>query len=368
VRAQAPGPRDRAGAARAPARLFVAAALLSAVAPAAVLPAAVARAEEVPGPTVQCEITDPALAELSGLVVGADGTVLAINDGGEQVDVYVVDPGCQVVDVHTAAVDPYDPEDLAVGPDGTVWLSDTGDNNRIRETVALIALRPDGSTAVHRLVYPDGPRDAEALLVAPDGTPYIVTKEFLGASDVYRPVAGLEEAGTVGLVQVASVDVTLTGTQGGPVGRAGQLMITGGAVAADGHALALRTYTDAYVYPLTGSDVPAALGAEPIRIALPPSPQGEAISFSADGSSLVVASELLPSALTVVPVPAATAPASAVATDAEDGSFTDLLTESEDGVSPLTAGLMAAAVATVLLWLAGRLRRRRTPPGGPTRT
>ena len=34
--------------------------------------------------------------------------------------------------MHTAAVDPYDPEDLAVAADGTVWLADTGDNNAIR--------------------------------------------------------------------------------------------------------------------------------------------------------------------------------------------------------------------------------------------
>ena len=53
---------------------------------------------------------------------------------------FVVDAACQVTTVHEAAVDPYDPEDLAVGPDGTVWLADTGDNNAVRETVALIAL------------------------------------------------------------------------------------------------------------------------------------------------------------------------------------------------------------------------------------
>ncbi len=359
MRAQARCCRDRARAAR---RLIGVAALtlVPLAAPGA------ASAEEAPPATVQCEITDPGLPELSGLVVGADGTMLAINDGGDQVAVHVVDAGCQVTGVHTADVDPYDPEDLAVGSDGTLWLADTGDNNAARETVALIALRPDGSTTVYRLTYPDGARDAEALLLAPDGTPYLVTKEVLGSSDVFRPVAALEAAGTVGLVEVGSVDLTLTGTPGGPVGRAGQLLVTGGAVAADGHALALRTYTDAYVWPLAGSDVAAALAAEPVRIALPDSPQGEAISFSADGASLVVASEGLPSAVTVVPVPTGTVPAGA--TGAPDGSLTDVLTETEEGVSPVTAGVMAAVVATVVLWLLGRARRRGSPPGGTPRT
>ena len=68
-------------------------------------------------------------------------------------------------------------------------------------TVALIALRPDGSTSIYRLTYPDGPHDAEALLLAPDGTPYVVTKEVLGASGVYRPAAALVDGGTVALAR-----------------------------------------------------------------------------------------------------------------------------------------------------------------------
>ena len=83
--------------------------------------------------------------------------------------------------------------------------------------MALLALRPDGTTGVYRLSYPDGPHDAEALLLAPDGTPYLVTKEVLGASKVYRPASALVDGGTVALAEVAAVNVTLTGTPGGPV-------------------------------------------------------------------------------------------------------------------------------------------------------
>jgi hypothetical protein len=305
-------------------------------------------------PTVQCSITDPRLAELSGLVAVGD-RVLAMNDGGDQLAVYLLDPACQVIDVHTAAVDPYDPEDMAVSADGTVWLADTGDNNATRTTIALHALRPDGSTGIFRLTYPDGPHDAEALLLAPDGTPYVVTKEVLGASGVYSPTAALIDGGTVALAKVAGVNMTLTGTDGGPVGRAGQLLVTGGAVAADGRHLALRTYTDAYVWPLAGSDVVGALGAAPVRIPLPDSPQGEAISFSADSLDLLVASEGLPSDLTRIPLtPAVTAATEPTAEGAVPG-WTDL---SRSGLSPWTSALIAASVATVVVWIGGRLRRR----------
>jgi len=258
--------------------------------------------------------------------------------------------------VHTAGVDPYDPEDLAVAADGTVWLADAGDNDAIRTTVALIALRPDGSTSVFRLTYPDGPHDAEALLMAPDGTPYLVTKEILGASGVYRPAGPLVDGGTVAMAKVAAVNVTFTGTAGGPVGQAGQLLVTGGAVARDGTAVALRTYTDAYVWPLTGSDVPAALAAAPVRIPLPDSPQGEAISFSADNRNLVVASEGLPSDVTVVPLAAETVAAMTSQAAGPAPSLTDL---SRSGLSPITNGLIAASVAAVIVWIGGKLGRRR---------
>jgi hypothetical protein len=157
--------------------------------------------------------------------------------------------------------------------------------------------------------------------------------------------------------KVASVNMTLTGTPGGPVGRAGQLMITGGAVAADGSRLALRTYTDAYVWPLTGSDVVTALAGESVRIALPESPQGEAISFTADHTSLIVASEGLPSALTVVPLPAGTAQAASPPAQGQVPSFADLA-NSSSGLSPITAAVIAAAVATVAVWVGGLFRRR----------
>jgi hypothetical protein len=269
--------------------------------------------------------------------------------------VHLLDGACQIVDVHTAAIDPYDPEDLAVGADETVWVADTGDNNANRATVALLALRPDGSHSVYRLTYPDGPHDAEALLLAPDGTPYIVTKEILGASSVFRPEAALVDGGTVALVQVAGVGITLTGTPGGPVGQAGQLLVTGGAVSADGRHVALRTYTDAYVWPLTGSDIPAALAGQPERIPLPESPQGEAISFSADSAALVVGSEGLPSDVTVVPLTAVAIAAAPPPVDGAVPSFADL---TSSGLSPISSALIAAAVATVVVWISGKVRRR----------
>jgi hypothetical protein len=328
-----------------------AAVVLGSALPAAAEEAGAAAAPNSPAPVTRCQVSDPRLTEISGLVDVGDRT-LVINDGGDQLAVYALDARCAVVDVHTVPVDPYDPEDMAVGTDGTVWLADTGDNTHSRSTVALHALRPDGSASLFRLRYPDGPHDSETLLLAPDGTPYLVTKEVLGASGVYRPSAPLAEGVVTPLERVAAVNFTHTGTEGGPVGRAGQLMATGGAVSRDGTMIALRTYTDAYVWPLSNSDVATALAGTPVRIALPPAPQGEAISFSADDRQLVVAGEGLPGDVTLVPAGAALEPVAAAAASAS-------ATPSDSGPPAFTAGLIAAAVATAVVWIGGLLIRRR---------
>lgn len=252
-------------------------------------PAAVAVPE---APVAQCVITDPRLSELSGLAADSDHWY-AVNDGGTSATVYVVGKDCQVQSEINGPTDPYDVEDLARSADGTFWLSDTGDNDGDRATIALISLTPSGESAVHRLTYPDGPRDAEAVLLDGAGVPYVVTKSPLGTAEVFRPAGPLASPGPTPLELVASVRLSSTDTPGGPVpGAVGSVMVTGGAATEDGSVVALRTYTDAYVFAVEDGDVAAALSTKPVRVPLPNEAQGEAIAFQPDGS-LVSASELV---------------------------------------------------------------------------
>ena len=163
--------------------------------------------------------------------------------------------------MHTAAVDPYDPEDLAVAADGTVWLADTGDNRRTRATVALIALRPTAPTGIYRLTYPDGPHDAEALLLAPDGTPYVVTKEILGASGVYRPAAHWSTAGRWRWQgRRRSTLHVHRHRRAARSGRPASCWSPGERSPATAAPSPCARYTDAYVWPLSGSDVAGRAG------------------------------------------------------------------------------------------------------------
>ncbi len=220
----------------------------------------------------------------------ADG-VWAMGDGGRSVAVHRLDPSssggdCAIVETRTADVDPYDAEDLALGPDGAMWVADIGDNERARDTVAVIVLPSDGEARLHRFTYPDGPHDAEALLVDASGVPYVITKEVGSPAGVYRTAAPPWGEGPIPLALVAQVSLPVSETEGGPIGGLGSRTVTGAGATTDGRVVALRTYTDAWLFPVPDGDLAAALTSVPMQVPLPDEPQGEAVAFEADGTLL----------------------------------------------------------------------------------
>lgn len=336
--------------------------------PAPALPAEAAPGPSYGEPRTACRVTDERLTEVSGIAVAGDLTYV-VNDGGTTLQVFVLDAGCQVVDLRSAPVDPYDVEDLALAADGTLWLADIGDNGQDRGTVALHALRPDGRAELYRMTYPDGAHDAEALLLDPAGVPYLITKDLFGRSGVYRPTGPLTVPGPTPLHRVADIELSTTGTVGGPVGALGQLLVTGAAMSADGRLAVIRTYTDAYLYVVPDGDLPAGLRGTPVRIALPPAPQGEAIAFGA-GSDLVLASEGVPFDLTVLPAaPGRTAPpgngASADRTGSDPAPAAEATGPRWPGVG-MVGAVAGAGAATLLLFLVAA-RSRRRPTGTASR-
>lgn len=305
--------------------------------------------------TVACTVSDPRIAESSGLVV--DGSrLLTVNDGGDSLQVFVLDASCQVTSVVSASIDPYDVEDLARAADGTLWLADVGDNGLDRSTVAMEALRKDGQAVLFRFSYPDGPHDAEALLLDSAGRPFIVTKDPIGRAGIYTPAAPPSPSAPTALDRVGDFRLTPTGSPGGPIGAIGQVTVTGAAVSPDGALVAVRTYTDAYVYAVPDGDVVAALAGTPVRVRLPASPQGEAIAFGANGRDLVVTSEGSPFPVTVLPaVPAAVATSGPAG--AETRSSPGASRDSASGNSTATDLLVAGVLAAVIVGVLG-LRRR----------
>lgn len=322
----------------------------------AALPVPAAAATEAP--RTLCTIRDPRITESSGLAA-AGGELYTVNDGGSRLRVFVLDRACRVTRTVDNPLDPYDVEDLARAADGSFWLADTGDNGLDRATVALERLRPDGTATLFRLAYPDGPHDAEAILLDRTGRPYVVTKEPLG-STVYTPAGTLSAGRTTTLREVARIGLGPTGTAGGPVGTASQLLVTGGSVSADGHLLVLRTYTDAYVWSAPDGDLEAALKeGDRRRIPLPATAQGEGIAFSPDGRSLLTSTEGVPGAVHEVPlgdVARRTGTPSGTASPAPEGVAG---TDSRPAGRLLLPIAAFAGVGVLLAWLVRRSRRAR---------
>lgn len=307
-----------------------------------VLGAAVAVA---PAPEPLLHLRDPALVESSGLAASMrhDGLLWTHADGGTTAQVRAVDgSGSTVAVVTLRGIDPYDPEALApsLDRDGTprLWLGDIGDNAEERDDISVFSFDEppvvgDQTVAAEwfRLRYPDGPHDAEALLVHPrTGTLFVVTKA-LGTAGVYRAPRQLvaASAGVNELERVADAP----------------LLVTDGAFLPDGRVL-LRTYTSVFLLDRSWRQLATE--------ELPAQPQGE--SLAVDGDRVLVGSEGEGSAVYAVPIPAAAErPVPRAEESPRDPSGVG---EPRASRQRLVGGLVVAAVALALLTVVRAWARR----------
>ena len=261
-------------------------------------------------------IDDPNVDESSGLVASRrnPGLYWTHNDSGDGPFLYCVDSqahGCGVWQVTGAAA--FDWEDIAAGPGPVpgapyLYVGDIGDN--IDQRTEIVVYRVPDPTVNRglpvptkaapaataraeelRLRYPDGARNAEALLIHPvTGDLYVVSKEPQGAN-VYKAAAPVDPSKLTTLIKVATVQLGS--------GLAGPELVTGGDISPDGRRVALCTYTRAYEYQVAGGQGPfdAVWSTTPTPLALGFRPQGEAIAYRLDGRALLTTSEIYPSAL-----------------------------------------------------------------------
>lgn len=255
--------------------------------------------EAAPAGQKVCTITDDRLVELSGMVATADGFVV-INDSSDLASrkkIFFLDRRCAVTVARSySGGGPRDPEDAGLAPDGTtLYIADIGDNDKSRSTVVLWTMPVSNSQppVLHRLTYPDGKHDAEALLFNGDGSPIIVTREA-GKAGLYSPTAPLRPGTTEGVPmrKLGEVKWPKTPTTNSFLGPLAQVVITGGATAPDGSRVLLRTYADAFEWDVSNGDVVAALThGKPRFTPLPGEPRGESITYSPDGTSFLTVSE-----------------------------------------------------------------------------
>lgn len=249
--------------------------------------AAVCAARPVPG---RQRLAEPELNELSG-IVALDSGLWAHNDSGDEARVFRLDEaGATRAVVRLEGVQAFDWEDMTgAGPAaGELFVGDIGDNEGIRNEVTVLRFAvpepppvgevtiPAGDIQTITLRYPDGPRDAETLLVDPATRDIVIVhKRFGGASEVYQaPEAdwadGEAELERIGIVDVG--DTPLDATTAGDVG-------------ADGQVVALRTYAAVLVFPRDEDQslAEALVENEPCDAPTRLEVQGEAITFTQEG-------------------------------------------------------------------------------------
>jgi hypothetical protein len=235
--------------------------------------------------------TVAALPEGSGVVVSrrSPGRLWAHNDSGQPV-LIALDAGGKVVgQVRVSGAQVEDWEALSIGPcrAGTcIFIGDIGDNDAERRRVTIYRVpEPAGVTgsvaaeALHA-AYPDGPQNAETLLVTPAGELYIVTKGDTGQVTIYRMPPNATPGATVTLQRVGA---PRPGNRSAKAAR-----LTDGAISPSGAWIALRTTGAARLYQtealLAGDWREAAY----VDLSSLREPQGEGIAFGDETTIYVV--------------------------------------------------------------------------------
>lgn len=323
----------------------------------AVHPVAPAAADDDATPAVR--LADPRITESSGLATSLrhPGVVWTHNDSGDSARLFAVDlaSGSTLATVRLTGAPARDWEAVAAvrEADGTpvLWVGDIGDNSggwpfvrlyRVEEPAEL----RDGEVpwTAYRVRYEDGPRDAETLLADPrTGRLSIVSKQLTGAGVYLLPER---------LAPTPAVNVARWTAVAPPA-------ITDGAYAPADGTVALVSYVGGWLLDTAG-------GAPARAVGLPARPQGESVTWTADGAALLVGSEGAGSSIWRVPV--RPAPTAAAATSSPASGPVENVSSNERGqnVPYRTVGALSAGGAAVLLVAVAvtlRLRARRRGGG-----
>jgi hypothetical protein len=255
-----------------------------AIAGAAVVAGLVAAPAAATVVTEVCRFTDQRFTEISGLALSQlhPGVIWLHNDSGGGPFIYAVDARtCRTLaTMRIAGAEARDFEAIAAGRDSrgrpVLWIADVGDNRdnwpyvrllRVREPAILTSATLTAST--FRFTYSDRPHNAEALLADPHSQQLWVVTKQLAHGRIYALPEHLSRA----RINIAR-----------PLHQEGGL-ITDGAVSPDGTRYVLRDYADATI--VEGLPV----GRQRQLVWLPFQPQGEAVTWTADGRALLIASE-----------------------------------------------------------------------------
>lgn len=240
----------------------------------------------------------PGLPEASGVAASqrTPGMLWSLNDSGDPFVFALTTTGAVKGPVRVTGAQVWDWEDISVAscPKGTcLYIADIGDNDRTRRSITVYRTPEpapgDAETdrvEVLRATYPDGPHDAEALIVLPNGDLFLVTKGNGDPAALYRLKSPFQDGVTVALERVAALlpakangkessaarNTRITDAEASPDGRWVVLRTPGAVIFYDAREFTNGRIREVYRYDVT-----------PAR-----EPQGEGVALASDGDVWLV--------------------------------------------------------------------------------
>lgn len=245
----------------------------------------------------QAPIAAGQIDEASGLAasVNMPGYLWTVQDSGQPNALYLISKdGKSIKQYSVPGSNNHDWEEVAIGPGpdsgvSYLYIADTGNNNQPVTPTNTIYRIPeingtDGSfsqSALQKITfsYPDGPRDAEAIIVDPVTKDIFVLSKEMSNTNIYR------------LPFPQSVnDVTVAEKVGSVPGIA---MATAASISKDGSEMAVRTYLAVFYWKRSsGETVGQTLVKSANRtLVVALEPQGEAICFENESKGFYTLSE-----------------------------------------------------------------------------
>ncbi|MBP6002270.1 MAG: hypothetical protein KA746_02435 [Pyrinomonadaceae bacterium] len=266
-----------------------------------------ARPSSYSQPEVAGIITAADLAESSGIAASkcSPDVYWTHNDSGDEAFVFAFGPKAELLGKwRVVGAENRDWEDIAEFKDKhgkcTLYVGDIGDNSSKRseltiyrisepavypgENPASANIRETPAAEILKFRYPDGPHDAETLLVHPvSGEIYVLTKKVDGPSGVYRVAPDFGKGDVVTAQKVSDLKVPSV-----PNG-----LLTGGDISPDGKRLVVCDYTNGYELelPSGSTNFDDIWKQQPETLNLGKRLLGEAVCYTADGTSILATSE-----------------------------------------------------------------------------
>jgi hypothetical protein len=247
-----------------------------------------------------CVVNSSQLGNQSGVtslvsgMVATDQGIYVVNGGDtDDLIIYLVNPKTCAVNGQSYGTNPIDPEDLAFG-DGALWVADIGDADATRNWITLEQCTIGQSPCTpFRMAYPSGVTKlgAQAMILDKNNTP-IIFGVVSGKTSIYKPNKALQPNITSGLPVLTKVgDFTpiATNTPSALPPALANATVTGANMSPDGSKVVIRTFSDAYEYTVgaDGDVVNAITKTQPNVTPLPNEANGRAITYSADGTTLL---------------------------------------------------------------------------------